>query len=742
MIALFSITLFVSATLMFWVQPMFAKMALPLLGGTPAVWNTCMVFYQSVLLAGYLYAHLAPKWLGVRRQALVHLSMLLLAFFTLPIGIKLGSTPPIAANPILWLLLLLLVSIGFPFFVISTSAPLLQRWFAATGHPEAGDPYFLYAASNLGSMLALLSYPILFEPFLRLQAQSMAWTWGYVLLALLIAGCAFVLYRAPNSSAKPTAPKGKGIPADQPAASDFARVTVLQRTWWVALSFVPSSLLLGFTSYVTSDIASVPLLWIIPLSLYLLTFVLVFARRPLVPHRLMVQLELFLIVPIVMLFYFDVGKLWWIFGLHLAAFFVIAMVCHGELAASRPPAFYLTEFYLWMAVGGVLGGLFNALVAPQLFSSITEYPLVLVLACFLRPQADRTADRFTQWLDLLIPLGIFLGFAGLSRLYNTGPSQFSFPAKVVLICLMAMLFLRFSSRPLRFCLAVGALLLAGGLFHPDKAKVVLHQERSFFGVIRVFQDTGGKYHTLYHGATLHGAQCMEAARRREPLTYYRRNGPLGQVFTTFSGPNAKKTIAVVGLGTGTIASYGQAGQHLTFYEIDPVIERIARDLRYFTYLSDCPAQVQVILGDARLSLKTAPDASYEMIILDAFSSDAIPIHLVTREALSLYLAKLKPDGILVFHISNRFLELAPVMGNLARDAGLVCLLNRQLGVSIKDQKNKLMGCEWVVMARKQEDLGDLVQDRGWVALKGQKEPHPWTDDYSDIIRYLKDFPGL
>lgn len=722
---------------MFWVQLMFAKMVLPLLGGAPAVWNTCMVFYQAVLLAGYLYAHLAPKWLGVRRQVIVHLSLLLLAFFTLPVGISVGWTPPATANPILWLLLLLLVSVGLPFFMISTNAPLLQRWFATTGHPAAGDPYFLYAASNLGSVLALLSYPTLVEPLLRLRFQSLAWSWGFVLLALLIAGCAFVLYRATASSAKPVAPEGKGMPSDQLAASNPGRLTVLQRAWWVALSFVPSSLFLGLTCYVTTDIAAVPLLWVIPLAVYLLTFVLVFARRPLVPHRLMVQLEIFLIVPIVILLSYSViAKKLWIFGLHLGAFFVIAMVCHGELAASRPRTLYLTEFYLWMSVGGVLGGLFNALIAPLLFSSITEYPLVLVLACFLRPPADGPTNKFTQWLDFLIPLGIFLGYFGWLRLYSAGPSKFAIPADIVLVCLIAMLFLRCSSRPLRFGLAVGALLLASGLIHKTKPELLL-QERSFFGVHRVSKE--GKFHTLHHGTTLHGAQSTEAALRREPLTYFHRKGPMGQIFAAFSGPNAKKAIAVIGLGTGTIAAYGQAGQHITFYEIDPITERIARDPRYFTYLSDSPAQIKVILGDGRLSLKSAPDASFDMIIFDAFSSDAIPVHLITREAISLYLAKLKPDGILIFHISNRFFNLEPMLANLARNVGLVGLYTRQINY---DRNKMIVGGQFVVMARNQEDLGGLAQARGWIPLKGQKVAQAWTDDYSDIIRYLKEFPGV
>ena len=351
MLIIFSLTMFVSATLLFLIQPMFTKMVLPLLGGTPSVWNTCMVFYQAALLAGYGYAHAIPKWLGVRRQAAFHLGLLLLIILTLPIGISQGWTPPATTNPIPWLLLVLLVSVGLPFFVVSTTAPLLQKWFSHTGHHAAGDPYFLYGASNLGSMLALVAYPALVEPYLRLHQQTWVWAGGYALLLGLIALCGGMLWRAAASD------RGDASAAAGSMVADVPPLTLSRRAWWVLLAFAPSSLLLGVTTYLSTDIASVPLLWVIPLAIYLLTFVLVFARRPLLPHRVMVLIEPFLVIPVVLLFFLglQVG-LWQIFILHLLAFFCIAMVCHGELMQARPPAAQLTEFYLWMSVGGVLGG--------------------------------------------------------------------------------------------------------------------------------------------------------------------------------------------------------------------------------------------------------------------------------------------------------------------------------------------------------------------------------------------------
>jgi spermidine synthase len=721
LLILFSLTLFLGATLLFIVEPMFGKMALPLLGGSPAVWNTCMVFYQGALLAGYLYAHLAPKWLGVRRQAAFHLGLLVLILFTLPIGIFHGWTPPPTANPVVWLLLLLLLSVGLPFFVVSTTAPLLQTWFAHTGHTSAHDPYFLYGASNLGSLLALVAYPMLIEPYLRLHHQSWVWTGGYVLLIALVALCGVLLWQT-------SAPAG--VAAGRRAA---APLNLSQRAWWVLLAFAPSSLLLGVTSYLSTDIAAVPLLWIIPLVLYLLTFVLVFARKPLIPHHSMVFAEPFLLIVLAVIFFIGLkGAVWQALPVHLLAFFCIAMVCHGELMHSRPSAHHLTEFYLWISVGGVLGGIFNALLAPILFNSVVEYPLIIVVASLLRPSLNPPAARLkSPWWDIILPLFLAVLLVLLAWGFQMLPLKLKAYVLLSIACLAGGICYSFRFRPRRLAIGLGVVIIAGGMFIVQPERLLL-QERNFFGVSKVTEDAAGRYHILTHGYTTHGAQSLDPARRREPLTYYHRNGPLGQVFAAFSGPKAKKELAIIGLGTGTIACYGQAGQRLSYYEIDPAIERIAREPRYFTYLADCPAHVKVILGDARLSLRDAPGSFYDMIVLDAFSSDAIPLHLVTREAMSLYLSKLKEGGILVFHISNRYLDLKPVLGNLARDAGLVALSNFDLKQSDQEFAEKKMPSAWAVMARGTEDLGRLAQDRRWQALPQRPGARIWTDDFSNI----------
>jgi len=731
---LFSLTLFLGATLLFIVEPMFAKMALPLLGGSPAVWNTCMVFYQGALLAGYLYAHLAPKWLGVRRQAAFHLGLLFVILFTLPIGIFHSWTPPATANPSAWLLLLLLFSVGLPFFVVSTTAPLLQKWFAHTGHSSAHDPYFLYGASNLGSLLALVAYPTIIEPHLRLHHQSWAWAGGYVLLLALVSLCGVILWRASAPAGEAPGPDAAmAAPPIETATAAAGPPPISRRAWWVLLAFFPSSLLLGVTTYLSTDIAPVPLLWIIPLVLYLLTFVLVFARKPLIPHRIMVFVEPFVIILLAAIFFARLrGAVWQLIPLHLLAFFCIAMVCHGELMDSRPAADHLTEFYLWISLGGVLGGIFNALLAPILFSSVTEYPLIIVAACLARPSLSRPTDRPRQrrW-DFLLPLGLGVLLVLLAWGFQMLPGQLRPFAVIIIACLAGAICYSFRFRPWRLALGIGVLIWAGAMFNflPER---LLFQERNFFGVSKVAEDAAGSYHILTHGFTTHGAQSLDPARRREPLTYYHRTGPLGQVFEVFSGPKAKPEVAVIGLGTGTIASYIQAGQRLTFYEIDPTIEKIARDPRYFTYLSDCPAPIKIMLGDGRLSLRDAPESFYDMIILDAFSSDAIPIHLMTREALSLYLSKLKAGGILVFHISNRYLDLQPVLGNLAGDAGLVARANFDLKMSDQDRKNNKKPSAWVVMARQGQHLGGLAQDTRWRTLPQRPGGNLWTDDFSNI----------
>ena len=727
---LYAVTLFLGAALLFSVQPMVAKMVLPLLGGSPEVWNTCMAFYQAALLAGYAYAHLVTIRLGLRVQSALHLTLLILAFLLLPIGIPEGSTRALspAADPTPWLLGTLLATVGLPFFAVAATAPLLQRWFAATGHPAAADPYFLYAASNLGSMLALLAYPLALEPSLNTRRQSEFWAASFVLLIALTTACAATTWSRHGAADLPTETDGRGDDAERPGL----------RTWlgWVALAFVPSSLLLGVTTYLTTDIAAIPLLWVIPLALYLLTFILVFARRPTLAHGAARALPVAVMLLLPALCAGLVQPLW--IPLHLLTFFLAALVCHGALARRRPAARHLTAFYLVLSLGGVAGGVFNALVAPRVFDRVAEYPLAIVLACAAWALAARPAGTAAvRPRDVALLLVIFgLTAALVTDLGGCAETALGPLGVMIDSGLLTLVGATYRARPLRFALGVGALLLACGLA-PGVDGRPLHKERSFFGVLRVTEVQPGNYHRLFHGSTLHGQQCLNRGRRREPLSYFTRSGPIGDVFAAFGRrPAGRRSVAIVGLGAGSLAAYAEPGSHWTFYELDPAVVRIARDPRYFTFLSDCRAATTLVLGDARLRLRHAPEHGYDLIVLDAFSSDAPPVHLLTREAFRLYLRKLAPGGWLVFNISNRYLDLDPVLGAQARDAGLTCRLRYDTKPTRAEKQQGKQASIWAVMAARAADLGPLADHPNWKPPRLRPGDTAWTDDYASLLPHF------
>jgi hypothetical protein len=744
MAVLFAVTLFLGAALLFWIEPMFARMVLPLLGGSPAVWNTCAVFFQAAVLAGYGYAHLAPNRLGVRRHAALHLGLMFVPFLLLPVVVPDTWQPPQEANPIPWLLTVLLLFVGLPFFTVATTAPLLQTWFARSSHSRAKDPYFLYSASNLGGLIALLSYPLLFEPTLSLSTHSRLWAAGYGVLVLLTLACAVVLWRAPQSEASPAA-QGR---RPEVAAAPIGWLRTLR---WLALAFVPSSLMLSVTTYLSTDIAAIPLLWVVPLALYLMTFIAAFARRPMVPHRLVIRaMPVTVLLVALALLSGITGPTWLVLPLHLVGLVVVGLTCHTGLAHDRPDPRQLTAFYLWLSVGGVLGGLFNALVAPLVFSDVAEYPIVLALAALLLPAGgggERAAEDHPSPFaglsspilrrDLLLPsalavlaAGLVLGAQGLSL--PTGPvrmgAMFGVPA---VICYS------FLDRPLRFGLGIAALFGAGMLNHSLHGQVE-YRHRSFFGVHRVTTDDTGTYRLLFHGSTVHGRENLDPGKRGEPLTYYHRTGPAGRMFAVLqqSRPDVHE-VAVVGLGAGSLAAYARAGEHWTFYEIDPVVVELARDSGYFTFLRDCPASLDFVLGDARLRLAHADAPRYEVLVIDAFGSDATPVHLLTREALRVYLARLTTDGVLAFHISNRYLDLQPVLAELAWDANLQCLGWEDTGVSDADQKDGKYPSSWVVMSRSSSIISALRTHSPWRDARRVPGQPVWTDDYSDLLRQVK-----
>ena len=715
----YTFAVFSSAFLLFLVQPMFGRMVLPLLGGSPAVWNTCMLFFQTALLVGYLYAHLGSRWLEVRRQWILHLTLLGLASLALPISVR-GMEPRSGDDPVAWLLLLMVTAVGPPFVVLAATGPMLQRWFARSGHPDAKQPYHLYAASNLGSMLALLAYPALVEPRLRLAEQALAWTIGFVGLALSIAACGALGWAGTLPVATRTV-----------AVADTVPVPAGERAWWVFLAFVPSTLLLGVTTYITTDLTPAPLLWVVPLALYLLSFTLTFARRPPIPHPWAVAVQPAALAAVVIALqrmeHLDEPAL--TLPLHLLGLFLTAMVCHGELARRRPPVRHLTEFYLWIAVGGALGGLFNVLVAPLLFSELWEYPAALVLACLARPWPARVEPfRTNLWLALRAA-----AFALVLVLIGKEAEELS---KLVLVPMVVgvvgLLALALGRVPLWLYVCFAAVVVSGYV-EGSRDRSSLLVERSFFGQYRVNRSEYG-YHVLQHGSTLHGAQSLAPRQRRDPLTYYVREGPLGDVFTSMGISTTPWRVAVVGLGTGTAAAYASTGDEWTFYELDPGIERIARDPRFFTYLADSPGRIRVVLGDARLSLARDSAPVYDLILLDAFSSDAIPIHLLTREALGIYLSRLAPDGRIAIHISNRYLDLEPVVAALARERGMTALVGTGPPKKMGFYENS---STWVVVARSREDLLALARLGDWKAARLDPAVRPWRDDFSSLLGVLR-----
>jgi hypothetical protein len=741
---LYTITIFLGAALLFLVQPMIARMLLPSLGGSPAVWNTCMVFFQAALLAGYAYAHWSVRLLGPRRQAAMHILLVLVPLLVLPVALR-GGTPPAESSPIPWLLLALAATIGLPFVVAATGGPLLQRWFAATGHRAAGDPYFLYAASNAGSLLALLSYPALVEPLLTVGQQRWLWSGGYLAFALLTLGCGIIVLRSAASTGRGiVAASAAASPAAGIASSAPAHVGARQRLLWVGLAFIPSSLMLGVTQYLSTDIAAVPLLWVVPLSIYLLTFIIAFSRRPRITVPLLSRILPLLAIALAIAFLIQAASpKSLLIVLHLLTFFVAALLCHLRLAQSRPATTHLTEFYLLIAVGGVMGGIFNALVAPLIFNSVAEYPIAIALALLVRQPGAAASKGWAnrpRWMrlsaDYAMPAAIgLLAFYGgyiafrLDGALRTLGVNDPLLGLLIVIGLPAFLCYLLSGRRIGLALGVGALFFVA-ILKSMTAGGVVYNERTFYGVHRVKYQ--GPYVELVHSNTSHGVQSRLPEERFDPLAYYSRRSPIGEVFEQFQHTDLLRRVGLVGLGAGALAAYGQPGQHFTFHEIDPAVVRIAR--QYFTYLEDTRTRWDVKLGDGRLTLATQiSDGEYGLLVIDAFSSDAIPVHLITLEAMQLYMRKVGPGGIVAYHISNRYLNLLPVLERQAAALGLALIQREDRIDDAITARTGAFTSHWVLIARQREDFGPLVRRVDWIPLSPSPRGPLWTDDFSNIL---------
>ncbi len=730
LIVLFAGTLFTSASLMFVLQPLFGKILLPLLGGSPAVWNTCMVFYQSILFLGYLYAHAISTRFEQHRQIQIHTAIILISFLALPVALPENTVPPTDSNPTFWLLWTLFLAIGLPYFVVSTTAPLVQKWFANIGHHTSHDPYYLYAASNTGSLIALLSYPFLLEPTIGLENQKTYWSIGYLILCMLIAGCALVLWKSRQKTV---------IIEDQ--YPEKIELGLYRKLHWMALAFVPSSLLLGLTNFISTDIASVPLLWIIPLTLYLLSFVIVFSKWNDKIHPIMVKLQPIVLLPFIAYAFINPADLpyWAYLALHLLAFFFAVMVCHGELAKDRPHTQYLTTFYLIMSFAGMLGGMFNTFVAPFIFNGIYEYPIMIVAALLLRPGAVVSINKGLL-LQIIAPALLII--IGLVLYKNVNDLLQYFDVIVISLIVLTFLTYLLKGRPVAFALLTGAIIFLSLGLH-GLSSHTLYKERTFFGVLAVResiltneQNQPEKYHELFHGTTKHGAQRLSANLAKIPLTYYSRPGPMGQLFREFDNNNQNWTIGVVGLGAGALACYAKAQQNWTLYEIDPLVVDIASDPEYFTYLKLCSRNTTMRLGDARLSLEKEPDQKFDLLVMDAFSSDSVPTHLLTREALELYFKKLKPNGILAFHITNRHLLLKKVLSIHAEHLHFSALIQE---FKPRQDLPLVVATDWVVMAKSPEILEPLGTSHlgDWQKMPLYFDMKPWTDDFTNIVSIWK-----
>jgi hypothetical protein len=739
--ALFAITVFASAALVFLVEPMVAKLVLPRLGGSPSVWNTSLAFFQAALLAGYGYAHLLQRLRSLRAQALAHGVALLAAAIALPLRINELVGPPSSNHPTIWLLGVLAVSIGAPFAVLSATAPLVQAWHARTfGEGEGKEPYVLYAASNFGSLLALLAYPLIVEPGLTLQAQRYGWSGGYVAFAVLMAVLAFTVIRSAGVG-------GAAAPIRQ-APSDSAPIGWRARLTWVALAAIPSSLMLGVTTYITTDIASAPFLWVAPLALYLLTFIIAFQAKPAISRDLTLTLQGAAIAACAAVLPFGSNSLTFLLPIHLSAFFLTALMCHQALVARRPDPAHLTEFYFWMSLGGVVGGSFNAFLAPVIFDKVYEYPLVLVLACLVRPWGRGKVEPFA-WAMLV--LGVAGGIATpilnnqvlphiLAKPLVGGFTQVDALALAMRVGLGAAVISAFlvRSRALLF-FAVIAVLSFGTDATVGRTHVT-QSWRSFFGVLRQssidIPQLGGPVRMLSHGTTLHGAQAVDPRWRCNPLVYYATSTPIGQVFLAQQREKPAMRIGAVGLGTGSVSAYVRPGDRLTFFEIDPLVIRTSSDPAHFSYTTLCAkGPVNYVLGDARLTLADQPRDIFDILLIDAFSSDAVPTHLLTVQAVRGYLTHIKPDGVLILHLSNRNLDLNGPAQAVAKAAGGVALIQHYRPKAGADMAGWPSPEDAVIIARTPAGLARFAHDARWKPTEPDKV-RPWTDDYTNLFGAL------
>lgn len=724
-IPVFSITLLLSAILLFSVQPMFSKMILPLLGGTPQVWNTAMLFFQASLFCGYGYAHITSRFLRPQIQAAIHVMLLLVFTIILPIAIPEGWTHTVEHDPALWQLCVMAVAVGGPFFVVSGSAPMLQHWFASTTHKDANNPYFLYGASNLGSMAALISYPVIIEPLFSLGEQSNLWMYGYFALIVLTGACAVLISK--NAKANKDA-QGSIKESIEPLKAS-------QRLKWIILSAIPSSLMLGVTTYITTDIASVPLLWIAPFALYVLTFIIVFARKQIFSESFIMTLSALAVTGLMiqMIAFKDLAPLALVL-MHMIVFFIVILGCHYSLAQSKPQSAHLTEFYFFMSFGGVLGGFFNAMIAPNFFIIPVEYVLALGAAMLMRYSNQSLKTTQFSLTFLLAAIGLPILF--YSGFFFIGKEFLA--ARILCACLAGFMLLSFINSRWKFgiiaalSVIISPLALPFSILNTDPD---ILRDRNFFGVHRINQTKTERI--LVSGVTNHGTQLLAPEYQKTPISYYSEHSPLHDVIEFLDQGSQPQEIAGLGLGVGVIACYPHEGRHFTFYEIDKDIADIAQNPKYFTYLSGCGSSYEIVIGDGRLEVEKEPDQKFDAVIVDVFSSDNIPVHIMTAEAIQTYMKKLKPNGILVMHVSNNYLDLEPVISQIGKKLDIpVYAKIENTAYEIGDSGVESAPAHYIVLTHSDKVI-DYLKDKNWTQGMFNDGIEAWTDRYSNIISVLR-----
>ena len=743
---LFVLTIVTGSFLLFLTQPMIARMALPRVGGAPAVWNSAMLVYQLLLLGGYAYADRLAR-LRPRLQVGIHLVLFGLAALWLPIGLT-GALPSAEAQPALWVPWFLIASIGPLFFIVSAQAPLMQRWYALES--ARGDPYPLYAASNLGSFAGLLSYPLIVEPLMTLQQQSWLWSALYALLVLLVAGCALTV---PGASVE-------AAPEESSPAPSWREIAI-----WIALAAVPSGLMLSTTTHLTTDIVAMPLLWALPLGLYLLSFVIAFASRRGVANFVTMVAPLVILIAGGLAFSDGSTNPLFAATLGLLLLFAVAIALHAELFRRRPAVGHLTRFYLAMSFGGMLGGLFCALVAPLVFDWAYEHPLLILAAALLVPQVPLVPWplRLNRLLMVALPVTAFI-ISWVVDHYAFGGGGIARTVGSIVISLLALACL---GRPLAFAAGLAALMLSYGGWNTLEVSTEGTRTRSYFGIYHVTERTTAR--TLTHGTTLHGVQNifndpsapadLRQQVEREPTSYYARRSGVGLALTHANAMfGADASIGVIGLGAGTLSCYARPGQRWTIFEIDRSMVDVAWNS--FSFLRSClggvaivggggeqqilgarPPQGRIVLGDARLTIAREAPGQIHVLAVDAFQSDAVPMHLLTREALAVYGRAVHRDGIVLFHISNRYLDLKPVIADLARSGGWTSAMLQYHPTQEEESLNATLSV-WVALSRNRDTINRLVELSGedrleWTVLPAREGFSGWTDDHASILPLIQ-----